>query len=65
MQKKLVQFAASITLGGSLIFLFFYSLIITIALIFFIAKSGDTNADIEQIQQINAQIDAASTKEAK
>ena len=65
MQKKLVQFAASITLGGSLIFLFFYSLIITIALIFFIAKSGDTNADIEQIQQINAQIDAASAKEAK
>ena len=65
MQKKLVQFAASITLGGSLIFLFFYSLIVTIALIFFISKSGDTNADIEQIQQINAQIDAASTKEAK
>ena len=65
MQKKLVQFAASITLGGSLIFLFFYSLIITIALIFFIAKSGDTNADIEQIQQINAQIDAASSKGAK
>lgn len=65
MKKKLAQFAANITLGGSLIFLFFYSLIVTIALIFFIAKSGDTNADIEQIQQINAQIDAASTKGAK
>ncbi len=65
MLKKIAEFAANITLGGSLIFLFFYSLIITIALIFFIAKSGDTNADIEQIQQINAQIDAASTKEAK
>ena len=64
MQKKLVQFAASITLGGSLIFLFFYSLIVTIALIFFIAKSGDTNADIEHVQQINAQIDA-SANEAK
>ena len=64
MQKKLVQFAASITLGGSLIFLFFYSLIVTIALIFFIAKSVDTNADIEHVQQINAQIDA-SAKEAK
>ena len=65
MQKKLVQFAASITLGGSLIFLFFYSLIVTIALIFFIAKSGNTSSDIEQMQQINAQIDAASAKEAK
>ena len=65
MKKKLAQFAANITLGGSLIFLFFYSLIVTIALIFFIAKSGDTPADIEQMQQINAQIDAASAKEAK
>ena len=65
MKKKLAQFAANITLGGSLIFLFFYSLIVTIALIFFIAKSGDTSADIEQMQQINAQIDAASAKEAK
>lgn len=65
MLKKIAEFAASITLGGSLIFLFFYSLIITIALIFFITKSGDTPADIEQIQQINAQIDAASTKGAK
>ena len=63
--EKLMEALAKITLGGALTFFFFYSLIVTIALIFFIAKSGDTNADIEQIQQINAQIDAASAKEAK
>lgn len=65
MQEKIAKFAASVTLGGSLIFLFFYSLIITIALIVFIVKSGDTNSDIEQMQQINAQIDAVSGKESK
>ena len=63
--EKLMSALAKVTLGGALTFFFFYSLIITIALIFFIAKSGDTPADIEQMQQINAQIDAASTKEAK
>ena len=63
--EKIMSALAKITLGGVLTFFFFYSLIVTIALIFFIAKSGDTNADIEQIQQINAQIEAASTKEAK
>ena len=63
--EKLMEALAKITLGGALTFFFFYSLIVTIALIFFIAKSGDTNADIEQIQQINAQIDAGSTKGAK
>ena len=63
--EKIMSALAKITLGGALTFFFFYSLIVTIALIFFISKSGDTNADIEQIQQINAQIDAASTKGAK
>ncbi len=63
--EKIMGALAKVTLGGALTFFFFYSLIVTIALIFFIAKSGDTNADIEQIQQINAQIDAASAKEAK
>ena len=63
--EKIMGALAKVTLGGALTFFFFYSLIITIALIFFIAKSGDTPADIEQMQQINAQIDAASTKEAK
>ena len=63
--EKLMGALAKVTLGGALTFFFFYSLIVTSALIFFIAKSGDTNADIEQIQQINAQIDAASAKEAK
>ena len=63
--EKIMGALAKVTLGGALTFFFFYSLIITIALIVFIAKSGDTSADIEQIQQINAQIDAASTKEAK
>ena len=63
--EKLMGALAKVTLGGALTFFFFYSLIITIALIVFIAKSGDTSADIEQIQQINAQIDAASSKGAK
>ena len=63
--EKIMGALAKVTLGGALTFFFFYSLIITIALIVFIAKSGDTSADIEQIQQINAQIDAASAKEAK
>ena len=63
--EKIMGALAKVTLGGALTFFFFYSLIITIALIFFIAKSGDTNADIEQMQQTNAQIDAASAKEAK
>ena len=63
--EKIMSALAKVTLGCALTFFFFYSLIITIALTFFIAKSGDTPADIEQIQQINAQIDAASTKEAK
>lgn len=63
--EKIMGALAKVTLGGALTFFFFYSLIITIALIVFIAKSGDTSADIEQIQQINAQIDAASSNGAK
>ena len=63
--EKIMGALAKVTLGGALTFFFFYSLIVTIALIFFIANSGDTPADIEQIQQINAQIDAVSAKEAK
>ena len=63
--EKIMGALAKVTLGGALTFFFFYSLIITIALIVFIAKSGDTSADIEQIQQINSQIDAASSKGAK
>ena len=63
--EKIMGALAKVTLGGALTFFFFYSLIVTIALIFFIANSGDTPADIEQIQQINAQIDAVSAKGAK
>ena len=62
MQKKLVQFAANITLGGSLIFLFFYSLIVTIALIVFISQSNDTPEQIQHVQQINKLIDSQGVK---
>ena len=63
--EKIMGALAKVTLGGALTFFFFYSLIVTIALIVFISQSNDTPEQLEQLEQINAQIDAASTKEAK
>ena len=48
---------AKITLGGALTFFFFYSLVITIALIVFISQSNDTPEQIQRVEQINKLID--------
>lgn len=56
--EKLMEALAKITLGGALTFFFFYSLVITVALIVFIARSNDTPEQIHQVQQINQIIDS-------
>ena len=56
--EKLMSALAKVTLGGALSFFFFYSLVITIALIVFIARANDTPEQIHQVQQINQIIDS-------
>ena len=56
--EKLMEALAKITLGGALTFFFFYSVIITIALIVFISQSNDTPEQIQHVQQINKLIDS-------
>ena len=53
---------AKITLGGALTFFFFYSVVITIALIVFISRSNDTPEQIQRVEQINKLIDAQGGK---
>lgn len=60
--EKLMEALAKITLGGALTFFFFYSVIITIALIFFITQSNDTPEQVEHVQQINKLIDSQGVK---
>ena len=56
--EKLMSALAKVTLGGALTFFFFYSLVITIALIVFISQSNDTPEHVEHVQQINKLIDS-------
>ena len=56
--EKLMEALAKITLGGALTFFFFYSLVITIALIVFISQSNYTPEQIQHVQQINKLIDS-------
>ncbi len=56
--EKLMSALAKVTLGGALTFFFLYSLIVTIALIVFIARANDTPEQIHQVQQINQIIDS-------
>ena len=56
--EKIMGALAKVTLGGALTFFFFYSLIITIALIVFISQSNDTPEHVEHVQQINKLIDS-------
>lgn len=60
--EKLMEALAKITLGGALTFFFFYSLVITVALIVFIARSNDTPEQIQQVEQINQFIDSQGGK---
>ena len=60
--EKLMSALAKITLGGALTFFFFYSLVITVALIVFIARANDTPEQIQQVQEINQLIDAQGGK---
>ena len=60
--EKLMESLAKITLGGALTFFFFYSLVITVALIVFIARANDTPEQIQQVQEINQLIDAQGGK---
>ena len=55
--EKLMEALAKITLGGALTFFFFYSIVVTIALIVFIARANDTPEQIQHVQQINKLID--------
>ena len=56
--EKIMSALAKITLGGVLTFFFFYSLVITIALIVFISQSNDTPEQIQRVEQINQFIDS-------
>lgn len=56
--EKLMEALAKITLGGALTFFFFYSLVITIALIVFISRANDAPEQVEHVQQINKLIDS-------
>ena len=56
--EKIMSALAKITLGGALTFFFFYSLVITIALIVFISQSNDTPEQIQRVEQINQFIDS-------
>ena len=56
--EKIMSALAKVTLGGALTFFFFYSLVITIALIVFISQSNDTPEQIQHVQQINKLIDS-------
>ena len=60
--EKLMQALAKITLGGALTFFFFYSVIVTIALIVFISQSNDTPEQIQRVEQINKFIDSQGVK---
>ena len=60
--EKIMGALAKVTLGGALTFFFFYSLIITIALIVFISQSNDTPEQIQRVEQINKLIDAQGGK---
>ena len=60
--EKLMEALAKITLGGALTFFFFYSVVITIALIVFISRSNDTPEQIQRVEQINKLIDAQGGK---
>ena len=60
--EKLMSALAKVTLGGALTFFFFYSLVITVALIVFIARANDTPEQIQQVQEINQLIDAQGGK---
>ena len=60
--EKLMESLAKITSGGALTFFFFYSLVITVALIVFIARANDTPEQIQQVQEINQLIDAQGGK---
>ncbi len=60
--EKIMSALAKITLGGALSFFFFYSLVITVALIVFIARANDTPEQIQQVQEINQLIDAQGGK---
>lgn len=60
--EKLMEALAKITLGGALTFFFFYSVVITIALIVFISRSNDTPEQIQRVEQINQFIDSQGVK---
>ena len=60
--EKLMEALAKITLGGALTFFFFYSVIVTIALIVFISRANDTPEQVEHVQQINKLIDSQGAK---
>ena len=60
--EKIMGALAKVTLGGALTFFFFYSLIITIALIVFIARANDTPEQIQHVQKINKLIDSQGVK---
>ncbi len=60
--EKLMEALAKITLGGALTFFFFYSVVITIALIVFISRSNDTPEQIQRVEQINKLIDSQGVK---
>ena len=60
--EKLMGALAKVTLGGALTFFFFYSVIVTIALIVFISQSNDTPEQIQRVEQINKLIDSQGVK---
>lgn len=55
--KKFIDALGKITLGGALTFFFFYSVVMTIAMVVFIARSNDTPEHLERVQEINRIID--------
>ena len=56
--KKIMGALAKVTLGGALTFFFFYSVVMTIAMVVFIARANDTPEQIQHVQQINKLIDS-------
>ena len=60
--EKIMSALAKVTLGGALTFFFFYSVVITIALIVFISQSNDTPEQIQRVEQINQFIDSQGVK---
>ena len=56
--EKIMSALAKVTLGGALTFFFFYSVVMTIAMVVFIARANDTPEQVEHVQQINKFIDS-------